>query len=116
MHSLEANLALHHALEPALLLLLGAISALPSTTFALVEVLSECLLTESLSSGRGEGSLTEEGARGAEDGVCGGGHNCYAIVSTTININMRCNIRNQKLVKIVRAQIETFGDPIKKSK
>lgn len=75
MHSLEANLALHHALEPALLLLLlSAVSALPSTAAALVEVLSECLLTESLSSGRGEGSLTEEGTRGAEDGVCGGGH------------------------------------------
>lgn len=86
MHSLEANLALHHALEPALLLLLSAISALPSTAAALVEVLSECLLTESLSSGRGEGSLTEEGARGAEDGVCGGGHDRYAIIVST-NIN-----------------------------
>lgn len=87
MHSLEADLALHHALEPALLLLLlGAISALPSTAAALVEVLSKCLLTESLSSGRGEGSLTEEGARGAEDGACGGGHDCYAtVVSANIN-------------------------------
>jgi hypothetical protein len=109
MHSLEANLALHHALEPALLLLLGAISALPSTAAALVEVLSKALLTESLSSRRGEGSLTEERARGAEDGVCGGSHNCYAIVSINIDINMRFNIRNQKLVKTVRVQTRHLG-------
>lgn len=74
MHSLEADLALIHALEPALLLLLGAISALPSTAAALVEVLAEGLLAESLASGLGDGSLTEERARGAEEGVCGGGH------------------------------------------
>lgn len=76
MHSLEPNLTLIHALEPALLLLLGAIGALPSTAAALVEVLSEGLLAESLASGLGNGGLAEERARGAEDGVCGRGHGC----------------------------------------
>jgi hypothetical protein len=79
MDGLEANLALPHALEPTLLLLLlllSAISALPSTAAALVEVLSESLLAESLSGGRGEGGLAEERARGAEESVCGRGHGC----------------------------------------
>ena len=76
MHSLEPNLTLIHALEPALLLLLGAIGALPSTAAALVEVLSEGLLAESLASGLGNGGLAEQRARGAEDGVCGRGHGC----------------------------------------
>lgn len=77
MDGLEADLALPHALEPTmLLLLLSAISALPSTAAALVEVLAESLLTESLSGGRREGGLAEERARGAEEGVCGRGHDC----------------------------------------
>jgi hypothetical protein len=76
MDGLEADLALPHAVEPTLLLLLSAISALPSTAAALVEVLSESLLAESLSGGRGEGGLAEERARGAEEGVCGRGHGC----------------------------------------
>lgn len=66
MHSLEADLALPHAIEPRLLLLLGAIGALPPTTAALSEVLAK-----GLSSGRtakSGGGLSEEGTRGAEDG------------------------------------------------
>lgn len=70
VHSLEADLALPHAIEPRLLLLLGAIGALPPATAALVKVLAE-VLAKGLSGGRtakGGGGLSEEGARGAEDG------------------------------------------------
>lgn len=67
VHSLEADLALPHAIEPRLLLLLlGAIGALPPTTAALAEVLAK-----GLSGGRtakSGGGLSEKGARGAEDG------------------------------------------------
>lgn len=64
MHSLEADLALPHAIEPRLLLLLGAIGTLPPTTAALSEVLAK-----GLSGGCTGKGLSEEGARGAEDGA-----------------------------------------------
>lgn len=77
MHSLETNLALPHALEPGLLLLLGTISALPPTTAALIELLAEealLLRAKGLTGVGTESSLAEDGARCAEDGVRGGGH------------------------------------------
>lgn len=64
VHSLEADLALPHAIEPRLLLLLGSIGTLPPTTAALSEVLAK-----GLSGGRTGEGLSEEGARGAEDGA-----------------------------------------------
>lgn len=69
MHSLEADLALPHALEPALSLLLLS-GALPSSA-ALVESLAETLRTKRLSSLRMERALAEERSRGAEHGGCG---------------------------------------------
>lgn len=74
MHRLEANLALPHALEPALLLLLGAIGALPAAA-ALLEALREALAlrAEGLASRRAKGSRAECRPGGAEDGTCGGG-------------------------------------------
>lgn len=66
MHSLEANLALPHSVEPALLLRLGAgAGALPAAALALVEAR---LGTERLA----EGALAEERARGAEERGCRG--------------------------------------------
>lgn len=71
VHSLDADLALPHALEPRLRLLLSsAVSALPSSA-ALVEALGKALLTESLASLRTEGGLAEGRSGGAEDGVDG---------------------------------------------
>lgn len=76
MDSLQANLTLPHALEPRLLLLLSAIGTLPPATASLVELLAESLLLSAkcLASVGTESGLAEDGARGAEDGVCGGGH------------------------------------------
>jgi hypothetical protein len=74
MHSLEANLALPHSVEPALLLRLGAgAGALPAAALALVEAR---LGTERLA----EGALAEERARGAEERGCRG-HPRYQILS-----------------------------------
>lgn len=74
MHRLEANLALPHALEPALLLLLGAVGALPAAA-ALLEALREALAlrAEGLASRRAKGGRAECRPGGAEDGACGGG-------------------------------------------
>lgn len=73
VHSLDANLTLPHALEPALLGALGG--ALPSLA-ALAEaedVLVEARGAEGLAGGlAGEGGLAEERARGAEEVACRG--------------------------------------------
>lgn len=80
MYRLEANFALPHAFEPALLLLLGAAAgtgtgagALPS---AVLEAKSSRLLLrragKSLARLRGNGSLAEHGPGGADDGACRG--------------------------------------------
>lgn len=72
MHSLEPNLAMPHPLKPALLLLLGGAlgRGLPSLGAAGVV---EARLTKG-AAGEGCGLLAEQGSRGAEDGVCRGGH------------------------------------------
>lgn len=80
MNSLDADLALPHALAPALLLLLGTIrSALPPlAAFAESKLLAEALGSECLASLGVEGGvagLAEERPRSAHD-VASGDHLC----------------------------------------
>lgn len=68
MHSLDANLALPHALEPALLSTLGrTAAALPPPL--LTEPLADLVRAEGLASLGVDGTLAVHGARGAEHGA-----------------------------------------------
>lgn len=65
MHRLDADLALPGALEPALVLLLGAVGRALPPLAALAE--AESLGAEGLGCLCGEGALSEGRARGAHD-------------------------------------------------
>lgn len=71
VHSLEANLALPHPLEPALLLV-GS-RALPPAAALLVEVLP---VGEARGGAAAERRLAEQRPRGAEHGARRRGHSC----------------------------------------
>jgi hypothetical protein len=70
VNSLDADLALPHLLEPALLLALGRRAALPPLATGLLPLEARALLLEGISCEELGGLLlAEQGARGPEDGV-----------------------------------------------